>query len=65
MSRGKIQDYLGMTLDYTIRGQVIITMTSYIEDILVAFDKTDSKGDGTKSSTSPNIYLWLTGAAIN
>ena len=54
-----------MTLDYTIRGQVIITMTSYIEDILVAFDKTDPKGDGTKSSTSPNIYLWLTGAAIN
>jgi hypothetical protein len=32
VSRGKIPKYLGMTLYYTVRGQVKITMFDYIED---------------------------------
>jgi hypothetical protein len=39
VSRGKIHKYLGMTLDYTVRGQVKITMFDYLDDILAAFDK--------------------------
>ena len=54
VSRGKIHEYLGMNLDHTVRGQVRITMTSYIKDILDDFDKEDPKEDGTKSSTTPN-----------
>jgi hypothetical protein len=39
VSRGKIHKYLGMTLDYTVRGQVKITMFNYVDEILTAFDK--------------------------
>jgi hypothetical protein len=39
MSRGKIHKYLGMTLDYTVRVQVRITIFDYVDDILAAFDK--------------------------
>jgi hypothetical protein len=57
VSRGKVHKYLGMTLDYTIRGQVMITMNDYIEEILTAFDKADPKGGGTKTSAaSENLF---------
>jgi hypothetical protein len=39
LSRGKIHKYLGMTLDYTVHGQVKITMFDYVDEILTAFDK--------------------------
>ena len=48
MIRGKIHEYIGMTLYYNIRGQVRITITIYTKDILSAFDKSDPKGDGKK-----------------
>jgi hypothetical protein len=37
--RGKIHKYIGMTLDYTVRGQVKITMFDYVDEILTAFNK--------------------------
>jgi hypothetical protein len=54
VSRGKIHKYIGMTLDYTIRGQVKITMFDYVDEILTAFDKAEPKGGGTKTSASPD-----------
>jgi hypothetical protein len=54
VSRGKIHKYLGMTLDYTVRGQVRISMFDYVDKILVAFDKAEPKGGGTKSSAAPD-----------
>jgi hypothetical protein len=33
-SRGKIHDYLGMMLDFTVPGQVTVDMSSYIQTIL-------------------------------
>jgi hypothetical protein len=54
VSRGKIHKYLSMTLDYTVRGQVKITMFDYVDEILTAFDKAEPKGGGTKSSVAPN-----------
>jgi hypothetical protein len=39
VSRGKIHKYLGMTLDYSVPGQVKITMLDYVDEILAAFDK--------------------------
>jgi hypothetical protein len=57
VSRGKIHKYIGMTLDYTVCGQVNITMFDYIDDILAAFDKAEPKGGGTKSSAAPeNLF---------
>jgi hypothetical protein len=52
--RGKVHKYLGMTLDYTIGGQVKITMFDYFNEILADFDKAEPKGDGTTSSAAPN-----------
>ena len=54
VSQGKIHEYLLMILYYTVRGQVSITMLSYIEEIITAFDKSYPKGKGTKSSSAPN-----------
>jgi hypothetical protein len=54
MSRGKIHKYLGMTLDYSIPGQVKITMLDYADEILAVFDKVEPKGGGTKTSPSPD-----------
>jgi hypothetical protein len=53
VSRGKVHTYLGMTLDYTVRGQVQISMFDYVEEILNAFDKAEPNGGGTKSSAAP------------
>jgi hypothetical protein len=54
VSRGRVHKYLGMTLDYTIRGQVNISMFDYINEIINAFDKAEPKGGGTKSSAAPD-----------
>jgi len=57
VSRGKIHKYLGMTLDYSVRGQVKISMFDYVDEILAAFDKAEPKGGGTKSSAAPeNLF---------
>jgi hypothetical protein len=52
--RGKIHKYLGMTLDYTVCGQVKITMLDYVDEILTAFYKAEPKGGGTKTSAAPD-----------
>jgi hypothetical protein len=52
VSRGKIRKYISMTLDYTVRCQVKITMFDYINEILTAFDKAPT-GGGTKTSAAP------------
>jgi hypothetical protein len=46
-----------MTLDYTVCGQVKITMIGYVNEILTAFDKADPKGRGIKTSAaSENLF---------
>jgi hypothetical protein len=54
VSRGKIHKYLGMTLDYSVPGQVKITILDYVDDILAAFDKAEQIGGGTKTSAAPD-----------
>jgi hypothetical protein len=53
VNRGKIHTYLGMKLDYTLPGRVQISQFEYIEEILIAFDKADPNGGGTKTSAAP------------
>jgi hypothetical protein len=53
VSRGKIHKYLGMTLDYSVPGQVKITILKYSNEIISAFDKSEPKGGGTKTSAAP------------
>jgi hypothetical protein len=54
VSRGKIHKYLGMTLDYSILGQIKSTMLEYVNEILAAFDKEEPKGGDTKTSVAPD-----------
>ena len=35
----KVHKYLGMTLDYNVRGQFQITMIDFLEEFLIDFDK--------------------------
>ena len=58
VSRGKVHEYLGMTLDYSVKGQVRISMFKYIDEVLEAFDKAEPKGSGTKSCAAPgNLFV--------
>ena len=41
--RGKVHKYLGMTLDFTKRGQCVITMYDYLHGILRAYDAACAK----------------------
>jgi hypothetical protein len=41
VSRGKIHKYLGMTLYYSVPGQVKITILDYVDEILAVFDKAE------------------------
>ena len=43
MTRGKIHEYLGMTIDYSEEDRVIITMYEYINEILASLPE-DMKG---------------------
>jgi hypothetical protein len=54
VSRGKVHKYLDMTLDFSVRGQVKISMFDYIEEILTAFEEAEPNGGGTKSSAAPS-----------
>ena len=57
VSRGKVHKYLGMTLDYTVRGQVQITIIYFLDEVLISFDKEKPKGGGTKTSAATdNIF---------
>ena len=57
VSRGKVHKYLGMTLNYTVRDQVQITMIDFSDKILITFEKVEPKGVGTKTSAAPeNLF---------
>jgi hypothetical protein len=50
-SRGKIHDYLGMTLDFSINGQVMVTMINYIKMICMDLPK-EMVGSATTPAAS-------------
>ena len=55
--RCKVHKYLGMTLNYIIRGQVQITMIDFLDEVLISFNKAEPKGGGTKTSAAPeNLF---------
>jgi hypothetical protein len=49
--RGKVHDYLGMTLDYSIEGKVQIRMVDYIENMLMELPV---DMDGESATPAPN-----------
>ena len=58
VSRGNLHVYLGMNLDYRIRGCVNITMFDYIEEIITAFDRAAPGKHITKSNVATiNLFV--------
>jgi hypothetical protein len=53
-SRGKVHDYLGMTFDFTVKGQVTVSMVDYIRS-LIAEMPSDMKG---KAATPAAYHLF-------
>ena len=50
IKRGKVQEYIGMTLDFSVPGEVKVTMLPYVKDI--ADDFTKQTGD-IKTAVTP------------
>jgi hypothetical protein len=61
ITQGDIHDYLGMTLDYSVPGQVSIRMDDYVWDLL---DKAPIDMDGLLQCRQQTIFL-LTTRALN
>jgi hypothetical protein len=53
VSRGKVHEYLGMTLDYSVKGQCKITMFKYIDEMLKTFETAAPNATGVKSCAAP------------
>jgi hypothetical protein len=53
VSRGKVHKYLGMTLDYSVDGQCMVTMIPYIQDILAIYKKAVPGALKKKKSAAP------------
>ena len=57
VNRGKFHKYLGMTLYYSMVGQLNITMLDYINEILDTFDRAYPTGGSTKSSSAVDFLF--------
>ncbi len=56
VTRGKIHDYLGMTLDFSTPGQVKITMIDYIEKMLKDFQELQDIGAITATPAADHLF---------
>ena len=43
--KGRVHEYLGMTLDYSLKHQVKISMEEYVKALIAAWDKAEPKVD--------------------
>ena len=58
VSRGKVHEYLGMRIDFSVPRRVQITMFDNVDDIIKAFEKAYPKLKGTKSTAAPsNLFI--------
>lgn len=54
--RGTIHNYLGMTFDYSAKGQVSIDMIPYLQSMLTEFPDEDLKGAVVPSPWNENLF---------
>jgi hypothetical protein len=58
VQRGKVLEYLGMTLDFTTAGQVKVSMFNFVDDLLRDYKKAAPEEHGTKTSAAPrNLFV--------
>jgi Reverse transcriptase (RNA-dependent DNA polymerase) len=55
-TRGKVHQYLGMKLDYTVKRQVTIDMVDYVNKMISEFPQENLKGAGVTSPWSENVF---------
>ena len=56
ITRGKTHEYLGMTLDFTIKGQVKITMIPYVKEIVELFKKHDDSDRHANTPAAEHLF---------
>ena len=54
-TRGPLPDYLGMTLDYSVPGQVSMDMSHYVEKMVKEFPQENLKGASAASLWKENL----------
>ena len=55
-SRGKKHDYLGMTLDYSVDGEVKIDMVEYVKKMVTEFPQDRLRGSEVSNPASENLF---------
>jgi hypothetical protein len=55
-SRSKIHEYLGMTMDFSIPGEVKITMIPYIKEIMELFAQQDSSESTANTPAAEHLF---------
>ena len=56
MTQGLLHDYLGMTLDYSVPGQVSIDMSHYVEKMVKGIPQENLKGASVASLWNENLF---------
>ena len=56
ISRGKVHEYLGMTFDFTKKGEVSITMYDQVDDIIESAPTIYKTGVGSATASPTNLY---------
>ena len=56
LKRGKIHEYLGMQLDFSVAGQVKITIFDYIQEMLEDFQKFDPSKTVSRTPAAGHIF---------
>jgi hypothetical protein len=55
-TRGKIHDYLGMTLDFSIKGKVTINMEDYVKSMVSSFPNEELAGRKVTSPWNEDLF---------
>jgi hypothetical protein len=55
-TRGKIHDYLAMTLDYRVPGQISIGMTDYVQKMVEEYPQEDLQGPRVASPWNEHLF---------
>ena len=56
MTQGPLHDYLAMTLDYSVPGQVSIDMSHYVKKMVKEFPQENLKGASLSSLWNENLF---------
>ena len=56
MTQGPLHDYLGMTLNYSVPGQVSINVSHYVEKMVKEFPQENLKGASVASLWNENLF---------